>query len=415
MAIEKELLSSLKINRNQPTHRSNRGWLKSAITVVVLALFGAVSWAFVAKESLVEVEVEKIQVFRGSVASQSVLDATGYIVARRIATVSAKITGRVREILIEEGQYVAAGQVMAMIDPIDAEAQRDLAATQVAAARAMIGSVQAQLKEAEANVLRLDGLLARHLVSKAQHGQGIAQRDSLRAQVAAAQHHAQIAERQLRITEIDVENTLVRAPFSGVVIAKAAQPGEIVSPLSAGGGFTRTGIGTIVDMDSLEIEVDVGEAFIGRVRARMPVEAVLNAYPDLRIPAEVIAIIPTADRAKATVQVRIALTQKDSRIVPDMGVKVRFLDAFPAADSAQHLQGVRVPARAIIKRDGVEVAFVVDDNSIVQQRTLELGVSVGDGWQVLDGVIVGDRVIIDPVPQLQGGTQVRIASLDGAQ
>jgi multidrug efflux pump subunit AcrA (membrane-fusion protein) len=147
----------------------------------------------------------------------------------------------------------------------------------------------------------------------------------------------------------------------------------------------------------------------------MPVEAILNAYPDLRIPAEVIAIIPTADRAKATVQVRIALTQKDSRIVPDMGVKVRFLDAFPAGDSAQHLQGVRVPARAIIKRDGVEVAFVVDDNGTVQQRTLELGVSVGDGRQVLDGVIVGDRVIIDPVPQLQGGAQVRIAGLDGAQ
>jgi RND family efflux transporter MFP subunit len=237
----------------------------------------------------------------------------------------------------------------------------------------------------------------------------MAQRDSLRAQLATAQRNTQVAGEQLRISDIGVDNTVVRAPFAGVVIAKAAQPGEIISPLSAGGGFTRTGIGTIVDMDSLEVEVDVGEAYIGRVQPAMPVEATLNAYPDWTIPAEVIAIIPTADRGKATVKVRVALKEKDPRIVPDMGVTVSFLERAPEAGADQP-RGVRVPAAAVASRDGGDVAFVVAAEDRAELRTIRTtaGSSGGDR-QVLSGLAPGETVVLDPPADLRDGDRLRIA------
>jgi RND family efflux transporter MFP subunit len=300
---------------------------------------------------------------------------------------------------------------MATLDPIDADAQRDLAASQLAAARSQIAGVRAQLKEAEANATRLSDLARQQLVSKAQYDQAIAQRDALRAELATAQRNTQVASGGLRIATQGVDNTIVRAPFAGVVIAKAAQPGEIVSPLSAGGGFTRTGIGTIVDMDSLEVEVEVGEAFIGRVQPKMPVEAVLNAYPDWKIPAEVIAIIPAADRGKATVKVRVALKQKDPRIVPDMGVRVSFLEA--AKPVAATKPGVLAPADAIVQRDGKDVAFVVaditDEAGTARQRALKLGRTLGDDREVLDGLSGGETVVVEPPEKLADGARVRIA------
>ena len=312
----------------------------------------------------------------GSSGNASVLDATGYVVARRMATVSSKVTGKVLEVMIEEGQKVAAGDVMARLDPVDANAQRALAASQVAAARSEIGSVRAQLNEAEANAVRMDRLVQAKLVSTSQHDQAIAERDALRAQLATAEQNAQVAQSQLRIADQDVDNTVVRAPFAGVVIAKAAQPGEIVSPLSAGGGFTRTGIGTIVDMDSLEVEVEVGEAFIGRVQPKMPVEATLNAYPDWKIPAEVIAIIPAADRGKATVKVRIALKVKRPAHRAGHGRAGEFPRAARPAPAVAEAPGVLAPAAAIASRDGKDVAFVVADDK-VSQRALKLGRTPG--------------------------------------
>jgi len=266
-------------------------------------------------------------------------------------------------------------------------------------------------------VHRLDGLVKQQLVSKAQYDQAIAERDALRAQLSTTQRNAQVAGRGLRIADQGVDNTVVRAPFAGVVIAKAAQPGEIVSPLSAGGGFTRTGIGTIVDMDSLEIEVEVGEAFIGRVKPKMPVEAMLNAYPDWKIPAEVIAIIPAADRGKATVKVRVALKQKDPRIVPDMGVRVSFLEDAPPKD-AQQRTGVLAPSDAIVQRDGKDVAFVVAEKDagagIARLRTLKLGRTLGDDREVLDGLSGGDTVVVAPPESLADGARVRLAATDSA-
>jgi RND family efflux transporter MFP subunit len=298
---------------------------------------------------------------------------------------------------------------MATLDPIDANAQRSLAQSQVAAARSQVDSMQAQFKSAQTDAARMQEMAAKKLISRQQLDQAIALRDNMKAQMEAAQHNVQVATDNAHIADLGVDNTIVRAPFAGVVIAKSAQAGEIVSPLSAGGGFTRTGIGTIVDMDSLEIEVDVNEAYIGRVQPKMPVEAVLNAYPDWKIPAEVIAIIPTADRAKATVKVRIALKSKDPRIVPDMGVRVSFLEVAPTA-AAPKEEGVRVLATTIVQRDGKPVAFVVDDKGRASQRALNLGRSIGDDRQVLSGLGAGDSVVIEPPPALADGAHVRVAS-----
>ncbi|HEY5972470.1 MAG TPA: efflux RND transporter periplasmic adaptor subunit, partial [Pseudoxanthomonas sp.] len=243
----------------------------------------------------------------------------------------------------------------------------------------------------------------------------IAARDSLRAELTTSQRNAKVAGDRLHIADLGVDNTIVRAPFAGVVIAKAAQPGEIVSPLSAGGGFTRTGIGTIVDMDSLEVEVEVGEQFIGRVQPKMPVEAVLNAYQDWRIPGEVIAIIPTADRSKATVKVRVALNVKDPRIVPDMGVKVSFLEAAKPAGAQPKNEGVRAPAAAITSRDGTDLAFVVTEEDTVEQRELKLGREMGEDRQVLQGLSSGESVVVDPPAELKDGAKVKMAKEEVAE
>src|SRR6476659_10169918 len=302
----------------------------------------------------------------------SVLDASGYVTARRIATVSSKITGKVKEVMIEEGQHVTEGQVLATLDAADANAARQLASAQLAASESNLADGRAQLAFAEQEVRRLTQLNSQRLIAAQQLDSAIATRDSARARLAFLQKQVQVSRDQLAIAGIGTDNTIIRAPFTGVIVDKAAQPGEMISPISGGGGSIRTGIGTLVDMDSLEVQVDVNEAYIGRVQPKMPVEAVLNAYPDWKIPAEVIAIIPTADRAKATVKVRIALKSKDARIVPDMGVRVSFLEVAPTAATPRE-EGVRVPASTIVQRDGKPVAFVVDDKGKVSQRALNLG------------------------------------------
>ena len=232
----------------------------------------------------------------------------------------------------------------------------------------------------------------------------------VRARLGNLEEQVRVAQESVAVARVQVDNTEIRAPFSGVVVAKSAQPGEMISPISAGGGFTRTGIGTIVDMDSLEIQVDVNESFINRVAPGQPVEAVLNAYPDWKIPGEVIAIIPTADRSKATVKVRVALRQKDRRIVPDMGVRVSFLSA-PSAPGAPPAgaAGVLVPAAAVRVEGKAGVVFVFADDK-VQRRAVTLGQSVGPDRQVLSGLSAGERVVLSPPASLGDGAAVKLAA-----
>ncbi len=421
MTAQADLLKELRIDRSAPPPApSRRGlWIALAIAAAVL-LLALAGWALFGRDDVPEVRTASVvAIGGGNGGSASVLDATGYVVARRMATVSAKVTGKVREVLIEEGQHVEAGEVMATLDPVDAAAQRDLAAAQLAAARSQIGGAQARVEEADANAARLGPLVKQQLVSRAQYDQAVAERDALRAQLLTARRQAQVAADQLAVADNGVDHTVVRAPFAGVVIAKAAQPGEMISPLSAGGGFTRTGIGTIVDMDSLEVEVDVGESYIGRVKPGMPIEATLNAYPDWQIPGEVIAIIPTADRGKATVKVRIALNAKDERIVPEMGVRVSFMEKAAPADAPEAKPGVLVPAAAIVDRDGKQVAFALTESgaaeSEVAQRVVTVGRSLGDDREVTAGLSGGDEVVLDPPQALVDGVRVRVAGVQESE
>ncbi len=228
------------------------------------------------------------------------------------------------------------------------------------------------------------------------------------AQLEGRRRDADAASAALNQAQVNFDYSVVRAPFAGVVTEKAAQVGEIVSPLSAGGGFTRTGVGTIVDMDSLEVEVDVAEAYIGQVRANMPAEALLDAYPDWKIPAHVIAIVPAADRGKGTVKVRVALEQKDARLVPDIGVRVSFLASKGDPAPAQGPRGALVPAAALAQRDGHAVVFVVVDGKAVQHTVTPAAQDVGGLKSIPDGVSVGDRVILSPPPELHDGAAVRV-------
>lgn len=406
-----DLLKELRIDRKAPPPAppSRRGlWITLGVVVVLLGL-AAAAWALLGREKPLEVRTAPTVALGGGSAAASVLDASGYVVARRMATVSSKVTGKVQEVLIEEGMRVEAGQVLARLEPINADADRALAQSQLLAARSQTGGVRAQLVEAEANGRRLSSLVAQQLVSKAQYDQAVAQRDLLRAQLLTAQRNERSAADRLTIADIGLDNTIVRAPFAGVVIAKAAQPGEIVSPLSAGGGFTRTGIGTIVDMESLEVEVEVNESFIGRVQPKMPIQATLNAYPDWQIPGEVIAIIPTADRSKATVKVRVALNVKDPRIVPDMGVRVSFLQ--PVEPGAAPMSGAFVPESAIVQpaaaagEAAAPVVFVVEDGR-ARRTEVTLGELSQAERRVSAGLSGGEVVVANPPAALADGDRV---------
>jgi len=405
-----DLLSQLRIDRGGDRPRRRRGRLL-AVGVLLLFLVGAAAvWSGVVPlPFLVRPPVVKTAVARAVVqpGTASVLDASGYVTARRQATVSAKITGKVAEVMIEEGQRVKEGDVLARLDDTDVKAQLLLARAQLTAARSQLAEVQALLRQAERDHARQAELFVKQLVSAQSLDAAIAQRDMLRARLAAAEEQAKVAQEAVNVAQVAFDNTVIRAPFSGIVVAKSAQPGEMISPISAGGGFTRTGIGTIVDMDSLEIQVDVNESYINRVTPGQPVEAVLNAYPEWKIPGEVIAIIPTADRSKATVKVRIALKQKDPRIVPDMGARVGFLDKTPAA-TPKGSAGVLVPSPAIQTDGGRSVAFVVKGGK-VERRSVTLGPETAGHRQVLSGIRDGERVVLAAPPSLKDGQSVTMA------
>jgi len=402
-----DLLKQLRIERDDLPEPNTGHTFWVIISLFVIAVLGWGIWQ-VGGKSKQPVSVQTATVSSTSNVSATVLDASGYVVARRMATVAAKVTGRLAEVLIEEGMQVEKGQVLARLESTDADAQYALARAQLVAAQSRLQEVQAQLVQSQTQEQRLAQLVQQQLVSRTQYDQAIAARDTLQAQLISLKRSVEVSQRSLHIAQIGVDNTVVRAPFAGVVISKDAQPGEIISPLSAGGGFTRTGICTIVDMDSLEVEVDVGESYIGRVQAKMPVEATLNAYPDWKIPAEVIAIIPTADRGKATVRVRIALLVKDGRIVPDMGVKVGFLDNSESENQANR-QRLYIPANALVKGDKQDSVFVVDDEGKASARAVQAGRLLGNQREIQSGLEIGETVIVDPPLQLSDGRPVTMS------
>ena len=409
MSHPNELLNELRIDRNAPAAPSSFPLRWIVIAAVVLALLIA-GYFFLTRSKPIEVKTALTTAQAGaSGGSASVLDASGYVTARRIATVSSKITGKIRDVRIEEGQRVKEGEILATLERSDADAQHALAQSQLAAAQSQLAEGQAQLRLSASNLRRQRELAAKKLVAASALDAAVADHDSSASRLDSLQRGVSVARDRLKIADLDVDNTIIRAPFAGVIVDKAAQPGEMISPISGGGGSIRTGVGTLVDMDSLEVQVDVNESYIGRVQPSMPVEAVLNAYPDWKIPAEVIAIIPTADRAKATVKVRIALNSKDPRIVPDMGVRVSFLEQEkPGAPQQTAAPRVQVPAAALRKDGDQDIVFVVSDGK-AERRAVKLGGTLGDDRQVLSGLGGGEQVIVEAPNTLKDGDAVREA------
>jgi HlyD family secretion protein len=332
---KRALLDELKIDRGPAVAEAPARPMRWFALIAAIAGIAFIAWYVVfPKADPVAVAAPVVvatQSPKPAAVDGSVLDATGYVVARRQATVSAKVTGKVVEVFIEEGMKVTEGQVLARLDASIPRAELALSESQLASAKSGLEEMKVQIRQADLDLQRTQGLASRKLASEADLDRVKLTLEALRARLERQEREVVVAERAASVQRQLLDDMEIRAPFTGVVVAKAAQPGEMISPISAGGGYTRTGICTIVDMESLEVEVDVNEAYINRVQPKQPVSVALNAYPDERMPAEVIAIIPTADRNKATVRVRIALLEKNPRVLPDMGVKVAFLEEHAAA------------------------------------------------------------------------------------
>jgi RND family efflux transporter MFP subunit len=403
-------LAALRIPKEERGGGQGKPLLFILIAVGVLALAGGgYYWSTRLQAAPVKV-VAATEKASGSTAAGAVLNASGYVTARRRATVSSKVTGKVVDVLIEEGHPVKEGQILAHLDDSQARAGLNLAESQLAASQKGMAEDEAKLAQAELNLQRREQLLKEHVVGKAEVDDARSVVESTKARIAYSRQQIAVAESQVNLQKTNLADMVVRAPFSGIVVSKDAQPGEMISPVSAGGGFTRTGIGTIVDMSSLEIEVDVNETYINRVTPNMKVDAVLDAYQDWHIPAHVITTIPTADRQKATVRVRIAFDQTDPRILPDMGVKVSFLRDEPTgAQAAQTTPRVLVPKAAVRTADGRKIVFVLKQDR-VERRAVSVGLEQGDQIEVVSGVTAGERVVVDGPQTLKDGDKVKIQS-----
>ncbi len=401
----KDDLAALRIDQNARASTSRRGlWLG----LLLLAILIAAGWAWSTRVAPIPVKVAAVVAQTGAGAAPgAILNASGYVTARRRATVSSKVTGKILEVFVEEGNAVRKGQVLAKLDDSQARAALTVAEAQLETARRGAAEDQARLREAELTLGRREQLVKEQVISKSELDAARAEVESLRARIAVAQQQIKVSESLLAQRRTDLVDMEVRSPFDGVAVSKDAQPGEMISPVSAGGGFTRSGIATIVDMSSLEIEVDVGESFINRVRPDQPVEAVLDAYPEWQIAGHVITTVPTADRQKATVRVRIAFDALDPRILPDMGVKVSFLNERRPTDSAAPRTKLVVPSSAVRTADGRSIVFVAHDDR-VERRAISAGTALGDQVEVLSGVSAGERVVVDGPQTLKDGDKVKV-------
>jgi RND family efflux transporter MFP subunit len=401
MSIDKTQLDSLRIERPQEEMRTKRGlWfvLVGVAAVAIALLAFAIARP---RATVVKVAPAKAVAMQGRTA---VLNASGYVTARRQSTVSSKVTGKIVDVRVEEGMHVKAGQELARLDNAMVSKGLALAAAEAQASASSLEETRVQIRQSQLEYERAKHLESSQISSRADLDRAQAQLDALKARLVAQTDSFAVAQRQVQLRNQDLEDTIIRAPFDGIVVSKDAQPGEMISPMSAGGGFTRTGICTIVDMDSLEIEVDVAEAYINRVRPEQPVEAVLDAYPDWKIAAHVITAVPTADRQKATVKVRIAFNAKDPRVLPDMGVKTTFIDTEQPAENAS---AVDIPKSAI-RRDGDrDVVFVVNGGR-AERRAVRVASSDNERARVSAGLTAGESVIVEAPAELKDGDRIRV-------
>ncbi len=398
----KHSLDDLRIHRRPEGSSKSRGWLIVPVVLVLLLGAGVVWW--LKRSPTMEVQTVVARQAANNTGERTVLNASGYVTARRAATVSSKVTGKVIEVLVEEGMRVKEGQILARLDDVNVKASLQLAESQVESAKSALAETRARLAQAEIEFRRATELVKNNIAPQADLDRAEAEAKALAARLEQQQKEVTVTERQLALWQRELDDTIIRAPFPGIVTSKDAQPGEMISPVSAGGGFTRTGICTIVDMDSLEVEIDVNESYINRVKSGQPVEATLDAYPAWKIPCKVIAIIPTADRQKSTVKVRVGFDKLDEKILPEMGVKVAFREASVAGSPISRT--VIVPKSAIQQQDGRDVVWVAQ-NGRAERRAVTVSLTVGEETQLSAGVAAGEKVVAKVPSGLTSGTKLK--------
>ena len=402
MSLPKPALDDLRIERINASRPKPRFW-QAAIAILVLLVVAAAIW-WLRQPKPIEVRTVLARAAAGAGGERTVLNASGYVTARREATVSAKITAKVTELLVEEGMRVQEGQVLARLDDSNVKTSLRLAEAQLDSARNALAETRVRIREADQELQRQTGLLQNKIASQSDFDHAEAAALALKAHLEQQISDVSVADRQVSYWQQQMEDTVIRAPFAGVVTSKNAQPGEMISPISAGGGYTRTGICTIVDMGSLEIEIDVNESYINRVEASQAVEATLDAYPDWKIPCKVVAIIPTADRQKSTVKVRVGFDELDRRILPDMSVKVAFREAAGFASAPGRM--VTVPKSAVLREDGRDFVMVVQ-NRRAERRAVTVGSLAGDETVISAGIVAGEKVAADWPKGLVDGAVVK--------
>ena len=408
MSSTKPPLDELRIERSAEREPASKPWRAVAAAVIIVLVLALLAFVRHLRSGAVEVHTAVARETGGAGGDHTVLNASGYVTARRAATVSSKVTGKVVEVLIEEGMKVTEGQIVARLDDTNVKAGLAVAQAQVESARAALNETRAQLKQANQEFSRTTELVKQNISSPSDLDKAESNAKSLQAHLAQQELDVTVAERQVALCQQQLDDMTIRAPFAGIVTTKDAQPGEMISPVSAGGGFTRTGIGTVVDMGSLEIEIDVNESYINRVQPGQPVAATLDAYPDWKIPCKVIAIIPTADRQKSTVKVRVGFDQLDPRILPEMAVKVAFRET--GGGPAPANRTVLIPKSAVQSRDGRDVVFVVQHGRAERRAVTVIGTQ-NDDSELSAGVSAGESVIADPPAGLTDGTTVRAKKL----
>jgi HlyD family secretion protein len=407
MASEKPSLEGLRIDRPEAGVEGGRRGLWIAIAVVALLGLAAAGW-FARPRAVPVRTATAVARSGGPAAAGAVLNASGYVTARRQATVSSKITAKVVDVLVEEGMEIREGQVLAHLDDATPRKQLALAEAQLASQRSSLAENAVRLKQAKLNQDRIRRLHEQGISTQSDADSADADTDALVARLALGRQDVEVSERQIALRRQDVDDTVIRAPFSGVAVSKDAQPGEMISPVSAGGGFTRTGICTLVDMKSLEIDVDVNESYIHRVEPGQKAVATLDAYPEWQIPVHVIMPVPTADRQKATVKVRLGFEQLDPRILPDMGVKVAFLGEEKGTPGVAGKPMVVIP-RAAVRKDGdKDVVFVATPDGRAERRAIGLAAGTGDEAIVTSGLAAGERVVVEGPADLKDGAAVSV-------
>ncbi len=401
MSDERPSLADLRIDRTAAQSRPLPSGRAVAVLVSAILLAVGAGWWF-NRTRPVSVRTAPVREVTSS-GPATLLNASGYVTARREATVSSKVTGKILDVLVEEGKRVELGEVLAHVDASNTAASLALAEAQREAAKQALAETDTNLALAETDLRRQRELAAKKILSASDLDHAESNARALRSRHDQTLAAIAVAERQVDIWKQQLDDTIIRAPFAGVVTSKNAQPGEMISPMSSG-GFTRTGICTLVDMASLEIEIDVSESYINRVEPAQPVVATLDSYPEWRIPAHVIAIIPTADRQKATVKVRVGFDQLDPRILPDMGVKVAFQAPAAPASATTARAGV-VPRPAVRVRDGRDIVWVAHDGRVTS-RAVTIAARNGDEITLAAGLASGEIIVIEGPDDLADGTTI---------